>query len=108
LYEKFFASKASDSLITIAEMSNKGLSAIGIEGGKGTTLRNCSIRGFDTTISIKEGEVDLDNVTLTHNRTGLQSIDSKVTIRNSAIHDNEIDVLIRRQVLKSLTLLWRN
>jgi hypothetical protein len=76
------------------------LSAIGIEGGKGTTLRNCSIRGFDTTISIKEGEVDLDNVTLTHNRTGLQSIDSKVTIRNSAIHDNEIDVLIQKTSLK--------
>lgn len=44
--------------------------------------------------------MDLDNVTLTDNRTGLQSIYSKVTIRNSAIHDNEIDVLIQKTSLK--------
>jgi hypothetical protein len=45
--------------------------------------------------------VDSNNVTLTDNRIGLQSIDSKVTIRNSAIHDNnEIDVLIHKTSLK--------
>jgi hypothetical protein len=76
------------------------LSAIRIEGGKGTILRNCSVRGFHTGISIKEGELDLDNVTLTDNRIGLQSIDSEVTITNSVIHDNEIDVLIHKTSLK--------
>jgi hypothetical protein len=42
----------------------------------------------------------LDSVTLSDNCIGLQSIDSKVTIRNSAIHDNEIDVLIQKTSLK--------
>jgi hypothetical protein len=72
------------------------LTAIGIDGGKGTKIQNCSIRGFDTGISIKKGELDLDNVILTDNRIGLQSIDSEVTIMNSDIHDNDIDVLIQK------------
>lgn len=72
------------------------MTAIGIDGGKGTKIQNCSIRGFDTGISIKKGELDLDNVILTDNRIGLQSIDSEVTIMNSDIHDNDIDVLIQK------------
>lgn len=72
------------------------MTAIGIEGGKGTKIQNCSIRGFHTGISIREGELDLDNVTLTDNRIGLQSIDSEVTITNTDIHDNDIDVLIQK------------
>ena len=72
------------------------MSAIRIEGGKGTILRNCSVRGFHTGISIKEGELDLDNVTLTDNRIGLDSIDSEVTITTSDIHDNDIDVFIQK------------
>ena len=72
------------------------MTAIGIGGGKGTKILNCSIRGVYVDISIKEGEVDLDNITLTDNRIGLHSIDSEVTITNSDIHDNDIDVLIQK------------
>jgi len=42
----------------------------------------------------------LDNLTLTDNCIRLQSIDSDVTITNSDIHDNEIDVLIHKKSLK--------
>jgi hypothetical protein len=56
-------------------------------------------------VSIKESEVDLDNVTLTDNRIGLQSIDSDVMITNSDIHDNEIDVLIHKTCLKLIDFI---
>jgi hypothetical protein len=76
------------------------LRAIGIDGGKGTKIRNCSITDVGTGVSIKEGEADLDSVTITDHRIGLQSIDSKVTIADSAIIDNGIDVMIQKTPLK--------
>lgn len=42
----------------------------------------------------------MDSVTITDHRIGLQSIDSKVTIADSAIIDNGIDVMIQKTPLK--------
>lgn len=82
--------------------------AIKIDKGNDLKLVNVSISGFEKGISAEDSTLDMIGCKITHNKVGLELINSPTIISNSNISKNDIDIIIKNSPIELINSVTEN